>query len=99
MTQGIKLGIAILCLLCLADMPYGFYQLVRLVAFAGFAYLAYDAKQNNNESIEIWIYGFLALLFQPFLKISLGRELWNMIDVLVAGGLLLSLSGIIKSKK
>jgi len=32
----------------------------------------------------------LALLFQPFFKISLGRELWNVVDVIVGIGLLIS---------
>jgi len=30
----------------------------------------------------------LALLFQPFFKISLGRTLWNIVDVIVGIGLL-----------
>jgi len=33
----------------------------------------------------------LALLFQPFFKISLGREIWNIVDVIVGVGLLLSI--------
>ncbi|MGI9190573.1 MAG: DUF6804 family protein [Chitinophagaceae bacterium] len=99
MIQGIKLGIAILCLICLADMPYGFYQLVRLIAFVGFAYLAYDVKQKKENDTAFLIYAGLSLLFQPFLKISLGREIWNIVDVLVAGGLIISLTGISRFKK
>lgn len=34
----------------------------------------------------------LALLFQPFIKIALGRILWNVVDVSVGVGLLLSLT-------
>jgi hypothetical protein len=37
------------------------------------------------------IYGGLALLFQPFFKIALGREIWNIVDVIVGIGLLLSI--------
>jgi hypothetical protein len=36
------------------------------------------------------IYIGLALLFQPFIKVVLGREIWNIIDVLVGLGLLIS---------
>jgi len=32
--------------------------------------------------------GALALLFQPFYKIALGRAVWNVVDVVVAAGLL-----------
>ena len=33
-------------------------------------------------------FGALALLFQPFFKIALGRTVWNVVDVVVAIGLL-----------
>jgi hypothetical protein len=39
----------------------------------------------------------LAILFQPFFKIAFGRELWNVVDVIVAIGLIISM--FIKPKK
>lgn len=79
----LKLGIALMLLACLLDMPYGFYQFVRFLSTIGFGYLAYEANSDhrNNETI---LYVILGLLFQPFLKVSLGRELWNIVDVGVA---------------
>ena len=38
----VKLIVAVLLLLCLADMPYGFYELVRFAAAGAFVYLSYD---------------------------------------------------------
>lgn len=38
----LKLIIAIMLILCLADMPYGFYELVRFAAAGTFVYLSYD---------------------------------------------------------
>lgn len=76
--------------LCLLDMPYGFYQFVRFVALIGFGILAYKAKEQNMKT-EMIIYGGLALLFQPFFKIALGREIWNIVDVIVGIGLIGSL--------
>lgn len=90
MDKIIKLILAILLFLCLANMPYGYYQFVRLAALVGFAFLAYQANQEGRQT-EMFIYGGLALLFQPFIKIALGRELWNIIDVLVGVALLLTL--------
>lgn len=90
MDKIIKIGLAILFFLCLADMPYGYYQFVRFIGLVGFAILAYQAYQQNNQTGTI-IYGALALLFQPFFKISLGRELWNVFDVVVGIGLLVSI--------
>lgn len=86
----IKIVLAILLFLCLFDMPYGFYQFVRFVAFIGFGISTYLAREKNNK-VEMIIYGGLALLFQPFFKIALGRELWNILDVIVGFGLIASL--------
>lgn len=70
-------------------MPYGYYQLVRFAGLIGFAILAYQANKKDRKT-EMIIYGGLALLFQPFFKIALGRELWNIVDVIVGIGLLIS---------
>ena len=70
----IKIGLAVLFFLCLADMPYGYYQFVRFVGLVCFAILAYQANQQDRQK-EMIIYGGLALLFQPFFKIALGRQM------------------------
>lgn len=90
MKNTIKIVLAILLFLCLADMPYGFYQFIRFAAMIGFGILAFQSAESENKSFLI-IYGALALLFQPFFKIALGRELWNIVDVIVAVGLIITL--------
>lgn len=86
----IKIILAILFFLCLLDMPYGYYQFVRFIAMVGFAILAYFTSNKENK-VEMIIYIALALLFQPFFKIALGRVLWNIVDVLVGIGLVISI--------
>lgn len=86
----IKIALAILLFLCLLDMPYGYYQFIRFVALIGFGILAYKANEQNQKT-EMIIYGGLALLFQPFFKIALGREIWNIVDLIVGIGLIGSL--------
>ena len=86
----IKIVLAILFFNCLATMPYGYYQFVRFVALIGFGILAHKANEED-ENTEMIIYGGLALLFQPFFKIALGREIWNIVDVIVVIGLIASL--------
>ena len=71
-------------------MPYGFYQFVRFAGLIGFAILAYQAYEQGKQT-EMIIYGGLALLFQPFFKIALGREMWNIVDVIVGVGLIVSI--------
>ena len=86
----IKIGLATLFFICLADMPYGYYQFVRFVALIGFGILAYKAYELNQKT-EMIIYSGRSLLLQPFFKIALGREMWNIVDVVVGIGLLISI--------
>ena len=74
---------AALLLLCLLDMPYGFFQLVRFLALVSFGLLSYDAHLKGNN-FHFIVNLALAVLFQPILKISFGREFWNVIDIVVA---------------
>ena len=79
----IGLGLAVALIVCLFPMPYGYYTLVRFVAMIIFGCMAFSFYKNVNISLCV-IAGSLALLFQPFFKIVLGRTMWNVIDVIVA---------------
>lgn len=74
---------AVILLTCLFDMPYGYYQLVRFVAMVVFGINACNYGVKENSSLMIMM-GALALLFQPLFPITLGRTIWNIIDVVVA---------------
>ena len=93
----LKLIIAIMLILCLADMPYGFYELVRFAATGTFVYLSYDYFKNKREGL-VFLFAGLALLFQPFFKVALGRVLWNTIDIVVAVALIFLLIRTFKKK-
>lgn len=81
--KHIYLILAALMLLCLAPMPYGYFQLVRFVAMVVFGVMAYQYYMKQ-KTVAAVIFVVLALLFQPIFKIALGRVAWNVIDVLVA---------------
>ena len=83
MSSAIKIVLTILLLLCLADMPYGYYQLVRFAGLIGFGVLSFQAYEGKQNELAI-VFFCLALLFQPFVKIALGRQIWNIVDVVVA---------------
>ena len=90
MKVTIKLILTILLFGCLVEFPYGYYQFVRFAAMVGFGYLAFNANEEGAKN-EFFIYLALAILFQPFFKIALGRALWNIIDVVVGIGLIISI--------
>lgn len=90
MNNAIKLVLAVLFFVCLLDMPYGYYEFVRYLVLVGFAFLAFEAYEKGNKN-QVFIYIALGILFQPFQKIALGREIWNIVDVIVGIGLLVSI--------
>jgi len=90
MNTAIKVFLSVLFFLCLLDMPYGYFQIVRFAALVGFVILAYNANEQGHKR-EVIIYVCLAILFQPLIKIALGRVVWNVVDVIVAIGLILSI--------
>ena len=86
--KTIKPIMAVMLLACLLHLPYGYYSLLRFVAMVVFTVLAYQYNKEKNGALTV-TFGALALLFQPFIKIALGRSLWNIIDVAVAVFLLI----------
>ena len=92
-----KIILSSLLFICLLDMPYGYFQLVRFAGLIGFTTFAYHSHKNNRTN-EMIIYCILALLFQPFFKVALGRELWNIVDVVVGTGLIISIFVKTKAK-
>lgn len=81
--KRLNIILAVILLLCLFDMPYGYYILVRVAAAVSFVYMAYKYYEMKKENL-VWTFGALALLFQPLVKMPLGREIWNIVDVAVA---------------
>ena len=84
----VGLGLAVALIICLFPMPYGYYSLVRFVAMIVFGCMAFKFYQENNIILSV-VAASLALLFQPFFKVVLGRTMWNIVDVIVAVALVL----------
>jgi len=81
---------AVFLFLALFDgWPYGFFTLLRFVVFASSAYVAWIAYEAQKEK-RVWIFGFLAVLFNPFIVIHLNREIWSVIDLIVGVFMIIS---------
>lgn len=83
----ISLILALLLLLCLLQMPYGYYMFIRFLSTVVFGIYAYRYYEVKKKGLAV-TFTVLALLFQPFIKVALGRGLWNVVDIIVAVGLL-----------
>src|SRR3989338_4373400 len=79
-----------LFLALLNGWPYGFFTLLRFVVFVATAYIAWLAYEQQKAK-WVWIFGFLAVLFNPFIVIHLNRELWSFIDVIVGVFIIVSI--------
>lgn len=62
--------------------PYGFFTLLRFVVFAISAYVAWMSYEVKKEK-WVWIFGFIAVLFNPFIIIHFNRKTWSIIDLIV----------------
>lgn len=98
MMRRLKQILIIALVLCLALMPYGYYILVRYFAMIIFGLMAYQYYQEKKKNLMI-TFGTLAVLFQPFIKIPLGRVVWNIVDIAIAVVLLVMLLIERESKK
>lgn len=84
------ISIIFLFLAFIEGWPYGFFMLLRIVICGTTAYLAWLAYRYKKEFWK-WAFGFIAILFNPFFPVHLGRELWLLIDLITAVFLIASL--------
>ena len=56
--------------------PYSYYTLLRWVCCPIFAYSAFAAHEKNRIP-WVWIFGVLALLYNPIFRVHLDRSTWT----------------------
>lgn len=74
---------AIMLLVAIAPLPYGYYQAMRWVVCGIAIYIAYKSFRWGKRW-AIWLLGAIAILFNPILPIYLSREAWQPIDIVCA---------------
>ena len=63
--------------------PYGYYQLLRWVVMIVGAYSAYSVYEDKNNTWA-WIFGAIAVLFNPIIPFTFAKETWQVIDIATA---------------
>ena len=74
---------ALMLLGALGQWPYGYYQLLRFVVCGVGGYIAFVVFKWK-ELWAMWLFGFIAVLFNPLIPIHLPREIWRLIDIACA---------------
>ena len=85
----IKVILSLFLLVCMFDMPYGYFQLVRFIGMIAFIILAHNIHKQSKFWFIIWLSS--AILINPFFKIALGRVIWNALDLIWVALLIISL--------
>jgi len=62
---------------------YGYYVFLRWVVFLTAIYIEYLFIEHKRTNWE-WVIIIIAILFNPIIPIHLNKELWQMIDIIVA---------------
>ncbi len=93
--KKILLVISIFCFIALFDgLPYGYFTFLRFTVFGIFTYMTYVLYHSDKNSLWVWVFGFIAVLFNPFIPVYLDREIWWFIDLVI--GIFLLLLSIFK---
>lgn len=86
----LKVVLSLLFAGCLLDWDYSYYVVVRIAGMVGFGIIAVNEYLKGNKIAGLfWVAA--AILVNPILKVSLGRELWNIVDIALAILLILSI--------
>lgn len=72
-----------LSLLAVADLPYGYYMFLRWAVCAVSVYVVVLGLQTGRIWAA-WLYGALAVLFNPIFRIHLSKDIWQPINVITS---------------
>lgn len=86
--QRLIFSIAIALLVALLPLPYDYYKILRIVMCGGLVFLAHSAWRSERQGFG-WLLGFTAAIYNPFIPLHLGRELWMLINILTIALLIL----------
>ncbi len=67
----------------LGHWPYAYYKILRWVTCAAAILVAYLACEYEQRWAA-WLFGAVAILFNPLLPVHLTRDIWRPIDVITA---------------
>jgi len=74
---------AVMLLIATAELPYGYYTFLRWVICGISIFIACSAYGWGGIWAS-WLFGLIALLFNPLIPIHLTREIWQPIDTVCA---------------
>jgi len=80
--------VAILLIVSFFKLPFEYYQIIRFIVTAIFLWLIISYNGKENLGLRFF-FGVLAVLFNPFYKIDIGRSLLQIVDLVTASLLII----------
>lgn len=83
----IPLTISVVMLLfAVVDLPYGYYQILRFVICAVGVLSGYNFIRSDSRKVKYYgyVFGIIAITFNPFVPIHFEREEWRVLDIICA---------------
>lgn len=75
--------VAVMLLGAVAPLPYGYYQFLRWATCGVGIFIAVEAYRWG-KIWAVWLFGVVAVLFNPLIPIHLTKEIWQPIDLICA---------------
>lgn len=78
----LKIILALLSFVAVADLQYGYYQFLRVAIFLAGCYFAYKAYGHKQE-VNSWVilYSLTAILFNPIFPIYMAKGSWAFFNI------------------
>lgn len=85
--KSVSLISSVLLLFGILNLSYGYFSFLRLFITCSSLYIFLVNKEKDNNKSNIWgvLFLIVAILFNPIFPIYLDKEIWRIIDFLVAG--------------
>jgi hypothetical protein len=84
-----RFALALLLILAVFDLPYGYYSFLRIIVTIYLSILAFYSHKNGHIN-TMYLLGGVAVLFNPIIPIYLSKGIWIVIDLATAVLIMLS---------
>lgn len=76
-------SVALMCLLALTSMPYGYYTFLRWAVCAASTTVGVLLVCSGRSRLALLAWGF-AIIYNPVFRVTMDREAWRIFNVVAA---------------
>lgn len=88
---------AVLLFWGLSYHPYGYFQILRWAVCAIASYNCYILYNEKDNKVWPWIFGIVAVLFNPIIPFYFAKSTWQFLDLI--GGIIFAVWIAFNSRK